>query len=417
MAAALSLLDDGLDALCALDVDAMTDAELHELTVATHRFRDRLTAATATIVARWDARRVWADDQSKAPGARLARETGSAKRSTDEVLRRARALATMPATRAAARAGTLSIDMVDLLVGANTPGRRDVFAADEEFLIRQFSTLRYAEAAKAIRYWCHQADAALGIDDTSAEDQSDAAHLHVSPTLDDLVVVNGVLDPVGGAIVTGELDRLLNDLRERDRDAGIERTLPQLRAAALAEMARRSAAMPEGARLPRPLFTVLLGDRSFATMCELANGTVITPKRLVPFMTDAMLETILFSGPTTVVSVSKRRTFVGAIRRAIEVRDRHCQHPAGCDVPADQCDVDHIVPHIDGGPTSQGNGRLECRVHNRNAAKHDHGATPLPDQPLDRLDEIRARLRWKLLRELDGADDDDNGDSSLADTG
>jgi 5-methylcytosine-specific restriction endonuclease McrA len=66
-----------------------------------------------------------------------------------------------------------------------------------------------------------------------------------------------------------------------------------------------------------------------------------------------------------VVSVSHRRRFTGALRRAIEVRDRHCAHPSGCEVPAHLCDVDHIVPWSQGGATSQENGRLLCSTHNR----------------------------------------------------
>jgi hypothetical protein len=230
-----------------------------------------------------------------------------------------------------------------------------------------------------------------------------------------MVAVDGMLDPVGGAIVTGELDRIVDQLRERDALSGVDRTPPQLRAAALVEMARRSAAMPDTARFSRPLFTVMLGDRSFDDLCELANGTVITPKHLAPWLTDATYEVILFDGPSTVVSVSNKRLFTGALRRAIEARDRHCQHPSGCDEPAVRCDVDHIVPASRGGPTSQGNGRLECKVHNRNPAKHDHDARPRLDRPVTRLDEIRARLRWQYRRELRG-DDDAHDDIGVADT-
>ena len=93
------------------------------------------------------------------------------------------------------------------------------------------------------------------------------------------------------------------------------------------------------------------------------------------------------------LSVSNKRSFTGALRRAIEARDRHCRHPSGCDAPAVRCDVDHIVPHADGGPTSQFNGRLECAVHNRNAARHDHGAVPRRERPVTRLDELRAQIR------------------------
>jgi hypothetical protein len=120
-----------------------------------------------------------------------------------------------------------------------------------------------------------------------------------------------------------------------------------------------------------------------------------------------------------VISVSRRRSFTGALRRAVEVRDRRCRHDSGCDVPADQCDVDHIVPHAADGPTSQFNGKLECRPHNRDSDRHDHGGTPRPSRPVDRLDEIRCRLRWKLLREEpddDGELLDTSADSVSADS-
>ena len=142
-------------------------------------------------------------------------------------------------------------------------------------------------------------------------------------------------------------------------------------------------------------------------MCELANGQVITPGTLVPWLGTAELETVLFDGPTTVISVSRRRRFTGALRRAIQVRDRHCQHPSGCDEPADRGDVDHVMPVADNGPTSQFAGRIQCWTHNRDATKHDHGAIPRPPRPVTVLDEIRARLRWRILHGYHN-DEDDN---------
>ncbi len=165
-------------------------------------------------------------------------------------------------------------------------------------------------------------------------------------------------------------------------------------------MAQRSATSPAGGRPPRPLFTVLVGDTAFTELCELANGTIITPRQLVPWLGAAELETILFDGPSTVVSVSQRAHASPARSgRAVEVRDRHCQHPAGCDIPANRCDVDHIVPHSSGGQTSQFNGRLECPPHNRHHDLHDHNADPRPTRPITRLDELRARIRWRVIHD------------------
>jgi hypothetical protein len=178
-------------------------------------------------------------------------------------------------------------------------------------------------------------------------------------------------------------------------------------AAALVEMATRSASTPADAQRPKPLFTVVLGDDSFGRLCELGTGQVIAPDLLVPYLGVAEMETILFDGPFTAIAASASRSFTGRLRRVIEVRDRYCQHPSGCDVPAQDCDVDHIVPVTEHGVTSQFNGRLECRPHNRDATKHDHGAVPMPERPVTVLDEIRARLRWRYLHEDAGGDEDD----------
>lgn len=46
--------------------------------------------------------------------------------------------------------------------------------------------------------------------------------------------------------------------------------------------------------------------------------------------------------------VGQARCFTGALRRAIEVRDRECQWD-GCHVPYPYCEIDHIRPHAEGG--------------------------------------------------------------------
>ncbi len=111
----------------------------------------------------------------------------------------------------------------------------------------------------------------------------------------------------------------------------------------------------------------MVGYETFAgAICELGDGTVITPGQLLPLLSEADIERIVFDGPSRVIEVGKRtRFFTAAQRRAIVVRDRHCRHPAGCDVPAEDCQIDHIVEYGDGGETTLENGRPLCRLHNR----------------------------------------------------
>lgn len=390
-------LTEALDSLLAVDPNELTDAELHEFVTTMQRQRHRMAAAAAAAISAWDARMVWADNGAGSAAVRLANETSSSPSSAGVDVKRARRLRTMPHVSRALAAGELSPDHVDLLAKANQPWRNAVFAEHEESLVEQCKVLRFRDARKMIDYWCARADAVAAED--RAERQRNGAHVDVSSTLDGTVVINGVLDPIGGSIVNDELDRLERELYLADKRDGITRSASQRRAAALVEMATRSATAPADGRRPKPLFTAVVGDDTLSQLCELANGTVVTPGQLFQYAGDADLEVVLFDGPSTVISVSHRRTFTGRLRRAVEVRDRHCQHKSGCDVPADQCDVDHVVPHAAAGPTSQFNGKLECHPHNRNPDRHDHGGVPRPSRPIDRLDEIRCRLRWQLLRE------------------
>jgi len=228
---------------------------------------------------------------------------------------------------------------------------------------------------------CCSTGATLAEDD-AAEDRAagdhDRRYLRAAETLGGVVDVQGRLAPIDGAIFKGELQRLEREMFETDwADARaihgdqatadhLTRTSAQRHADALVEMAKRSAAMPADAKQARILITVLCGYETFkGRVCELADGTVLTPGQVAGVLSKADIERIVFDGPSRVIDVGARtRLFTGALRRAIEVRDRHCTHP-GCTIPADRCDVDHIIEWSAGGPTTQANGRLLCGHHNR----------------------------------------------------
>ena len=126
------------------------------------------------------------------------------------------------------------------------------------------------------------------------------------------------------------------------------------------------------------LLSVLAGEGTLARICELSNGTVVTPGEVLPVLHHADVERIVFDGPSRVLDVGERqRLFVGATRRAVEVRDRTCVHPS-CDVPAERCQIDHIVPFPAGGPTTQDNGRCQCPYHHRHRHRTDGHGNPDP---------------------------------------
>jgi hypothetical protein len=142
-------------------------------------------------------------------------------------------------------------------------------------------------------------------------------------------------------------------------------------------MAVRSRTAPADGRRPEPLFTVLVDYETFAgRLCELANRMVVSPGSLVPWLDQAWIERVVFDAQCRVIDVGvHRRLFGGATRRAVEVRGQECFHPS-CEVPAQDCQADHIEPHAWGGLTVQDNGRCACGFHNR--ARHRRSEPPTP---------------------------------------
>ena len=295
-------------------------------------------------------------------------------------------------------AGLLSIEHVEVLAHARNRSKATAaaFGRDEQLLVSWATAEPFHRFRHLVDEWL------LHADEDDAEDRAARQHaqrrMHLSQSFENQWFGDLVLDPVNGEILNATLTRITSELFELDwavtkkllgRDpTGIElaelaRTPAQRRADALVEMARRAETAPTNARTPRPLFTVLVGEQSFARVCELASGTIVARGAVAGWLNDALLERIVFDGPNRVLSVGHQRSFRGALRRAIEVRDRSCTNPY-CDTPAELCDIDHVQPHAMGGPTTFTNGRALCGFHNRQrhdtknhpGFSHDHEAPP-----------------------------------------
>jgi hypothetical protein len=329
----------------------------------------------------------------------------------------------MPATRAALAAGDITAGHAHKLATLNGPSTAAAFALAEEFLVGQARTLRWADFVKACSYWLRHARA-----DDPDPDRADHEHRHVSvhDGLRGTGILEGELTPIAKATIRGALERIERELFEADwatakahhgdatTTAHLARTPRRRRHDALVEMATRATATPTSGHRPRPLITILAGYDTFKNICELADGTLISPATAADLLDHAVVERIVFDGPSRVLDLGHQRSFVGAARRAVEVRDRHCTHPAGsCDTPADRCQIDHIWRHHDGGPTRPDNGRLLCGPHNRQReqppprpqlAPHRHRAADETDtddagQRLAALELARARIRDQILHD------------------
>ena len=90
---------------------------------------------------------------------------------------------------------------------------------------------------------------------------------------------------------------------------------------------------------------------------------MVGPGSLARWLDGAWVERVVFDGPDRIGNVGvRRRSFTGATRRVVEVRDRECFHEL-CDISAEQCQVDHLLPYAAGGLTTEDKGRLACGYH------------------------------------------------------
>jgi len=80
------------------------------------------------------------------------------------------------------------------------------------------------------------------------------------------------------------------------------------------------------------------------------------------------------AGPSLPLDVGRSADIPAAIRRAVILRDQHCQWAGGCDQPAAACEVHHVTHLADGGTTSVRSCGLYCFFHHH-VAIHKWGWT------------------------------------------
>ena len=366
-------LKAAVDSACAADPARLADPETIQ---ALHRELERLSAVVTRATAAFEAGRAWDAEGARSAAAWLAGRCRMPVATARSRLGLGRALRHMPGVAAAWLAGDVGEAQVGLLARARTPATAECFARDEALLVSQAGELRYRHFARALAYWAQLADPDGA--ETTADAGYQARRLHLSQSFGSNWVLDASLDPISGAVVAKALERIDHQLflqdwaeaKERVGDvvsvADLDRSPAQRRADALVEMARRAGAVPAGARLPEPLFSVLVGYETFAgRTCELTDGTVVAPGALRRWLGEAWVERVVFDGPDRIRNVGvRRRIFTGATRRAVELRDRECFHDL-CELPAEDCEIDHVEPWSAGGLTVEDNGRVACGYHNR----------------------------------------------------
>ncbi len=365
-------LREGLKELIETPPSLRCDAET---IVFLQRVRSQIDYTLSTSGAEFEQWGEWARDGAKTATAWIDTTCHVPKNEARAELRRGRGLPALPLVAQAWKDGDIGAAHVDALLRVKRPVTEEALARDESTLVDAAKTMKFAEFSTVLDYWEQHAD--QDGTEEAAEAKRNQRDVYLVPSLNGTYLGKMNLDPISGAIVSNELKRIEDeffgaDCAEAKERLGrnphadeLARTPAQRRADAMVEMAVRSASAPADARRPEPLFTVVVDYPTLAgRVSQLAQGSAVTPGSLLRWMDEATFERIVF-GPNKRAECSvTSRFFTGATRRAIEVRDLQCQHEF-CDLPAERCQIDHIVPYSQGGLTEQGNGQVLCGRHNR----------------------------------------------------
>ncbi|MCU1453226.1 MAG: endonuclease [Acidimicrobiales bacterium] len=367
-----------------------SDGALSQALLDVQRFRAQLDAVEAKLTASWDARQAWAADGAASGASWLAHHGEVSRDEARAQVRFARRLASMPGTLAALEAGEIGGAKAWLLARANQPGHAADFAADEALLVSHARAFTVDQLAHLTRRWLR----VRGRD--SQPDRGARSELWVSPTYDDVHDVRGALAREDGAIVSRALDALMREQLDAERGVTGEvrqRAMPERRAEALVEMARRSARVEPGGVVARPTVVaicdaaVLAGrpgeQPPFDGTCEVERLGPVSAETVRRLACEGDTYDVMIGRHGEVLDVGRRhRRATAAQRKALLVRDQSCSFP-GCDRLGDWCEAHHIDHWNHGGATDLGNLCLQCRHHHHLVHEGRFRLARSPDDQLE----------------------------------
>jgi hypothetical protein len=410
-----------VEELAAQDLDALPDAEAAQRVLVLRRALERLEGHWLRELAAVDGRGAAGTEDgmpAESTAAWLRHRTRMGHTDAHQRVRVARALhrGPLPGTAHALANGQIAYAHAAALTRATQHLPSHTVAAAEPVLLDAARRLDPPTLRKVVGHLCDVADP------DAADQQTLRRHerrwLWLSPTLDGMVAVDGLLDPEAGETLLTALEPLARPSTAEDA-----RSAAQRRADALTELARRQL---EGGRLPttggvRPQVTVtvelasLLGQPGLPgaegawvgplpaeTVRRMACDATLTrvlvtrhpyhqvggrgddhqagersagdpttglAARLHAAMT--LLPPALGGAPTQPLEVGRAtRVIAPAQHTALTVRDGGCRSP-GCDRPLAWYEAHHLRHWVHGGATDLENLVLLCRGHHH--AVHEGG--------------------------------------------
>ena len=372
-----------LAAIFAVDVTVADPSGCAVVLGATRRLRGFIDQVEATVTRRMIELH---EQQGAAPAADVHAQTGgvsSAEGKRKE--RRSKTLDQAPSFEDALGAGEIGAEHVDAL--ANATAKLDDDVKDQLFdreddLLDDAKRLSPEEFGRSVRDLARVIERDNGIE-RSKRQRRDTFLSRKTNAATGLVEGRFAFHPELASKVFGPVDRHVGTLIAEGAAAGdpdcVDRSVDRNRLAAEALgdlVAAGNQHLHPGTgdvTLIADADTVATGDLGDESVCETADGSAVAPATVQRTMCNARVTVVFVDEHGVPVSVGRTaRHGNRAQRRALRAMYRTCGF-AGCDVPFDRCEMHHIIPWEQGGPTDLDNLIPLCSRHHH--VVHEGGWT------------------------------------------
>jgi hypothetical protein len=327
------VFDDLAAAIANLGIPRERDALVEAIAL-----RDRLDARIAEAVGAFEANGRWSVDASASMTAWLRANAAMTRRSAQRLWSVAARLRSLPVCARAYAEGTLSGGQVEAIVAQLDDEVVETFAAQEAELVGYLVPLTVAGVSRAMAAWVILARP------EPTEPADPERSLHLSRTLDDRWILDGALDPEGGAVVSTALRLATPD------KANAAGGLAARRAGALVEVCRffldHQHSHPGGRHRPHLNVVVEMDDLQAGRGGRVIDGPGLDGPTLSRLLCDSALHRVVMSGRSSILDYgTATRTIPAPLWSALVIRDEACRFP-GCDRPSVWCEghVRHEAP-------------------------------------------------------------------------
>ena len=389
-----AMLDEALDKMLAADHEFLTAQEARLLAGMLERASRKLDALKVSIVDTVDRNGLYAQDGHASAKTWVAFTCRTSGREAHRRVAFAKMFRTLEETACRYRAGQIGQDQVfELSRAFRNPRCGQQLADSEALLLEHEQDLTARQFELAVKHWLSIADA------EGIKQRHDSLHKHrdlrITPQFDGGFKIDGIFGPEQGAAIKEIQDRYTDTERLADwaaakaehgddvTPADLARTEAQRRADAFYKIFVNAASTPADAQKPEPLVTIIMSEDAYQAgladmtgepvvfdpkryrrwQCETLGGTTLTPGAALAAAMAGHIRRVVIGATEASIS-QKTRLFTGPLRRLIQTRDTTCVW-AGCDIPSDRCQADHITPWRTSQDTSAGNGAPLCGRHNR----------------------------------------------------